>query len=113
MIVTAHDEGTKAHPFPHAIVAGVERAPLKVSKRMSAKKIEKRTKVKPFIKLVNYNHMMPTRYSLDVESFKNAITSESLDEQSQREEAKKSVKKALEEKHQAGKNKWFFQKLHF
>lgn len=113
VIVKAHDDGTKEHPFPHAVVVGVERAPLKVAKRMSAKKIAKRTKVKPFVKLVNYNHLMPTRYSLDVESFKSAITAECLDEPSQREEAKKSVKKALEEKHQAGKNKWFFQKLHF
>ena len=31
----------------------------------------------------------------------------------EREEAKKVVKKALEEKHQAGKNKWFFTKLNF
>ena len=48
-----------------------------------------------------------------VESFKSVVTSESLEEPSQREEAKKVVKKALEEKHQAGKNKWFFTKLHF
>ena len=108
-----HDEGTKSHPFPHAIVAGVERAPLKVTKKMDAKKTAKRTKVKPFVKLVNYNHLMPTRYSLDVESFKSVISSEALEEPSQREEAKKVVKKAFEEKHQAGKNKWFFQKLHF
>ena len=108
-----HDEGTTSHPFPHAIVAGIERAPLKVTKKMDAKKVTKRTKVKPFVKLVNYNHLMPTRYSLDVESFKSAVTSEALEEPSQREEAKKVVKKAFEEKHQAGKNKWFFQKLHF
>ncbi|RCK62990.1 60S ribosomal protein L27 [Candida viswanathii] len=113
VIVKPHDEGTKSHPFPHAIVAGVERTPLKVTKKMDAKKVAKRTKVKPFVKLVNYNHLMPTRYSLDVESFKSAVTSESLEEPTQREEAKKVVKKAFEEKHQAGKNKWFFQKLHF
>ena len=75
---------------------------------MDAKKTAKRTKVKPFVKLVNYNHLMPTRYSLDVESFKSAVSSEALEEPSQREEAKKVVKKAFEEKHQAGKNKWFF-----
>lgn len=113
VIVKPHDEGTKAHPFAHAIVVGVERNPLKVTKAHDAKKVAKRTKVKPFVKLVNYNHLMPTRYSLDVESFKAAVTPEALEEPSQREEAKKVVKKALEEKHQAGKNKWFFTKLHF
>jgi len=29
---------------------------------MSQKKIERRSKVKPFVKTVNYNHIMPTRY---------------------------------------------------
>ena len=89
VIVKQFDEGTKANPFPHAIVAGVERAPLKVTKGMGAKKIAKKTKVKPFVKLVNYNHLMPTRYSFDVEPFKAAVTAESLNEPSQRD--RKSV----------------------
>ncbi|ODQ81723.1 hypothetical protein BABINDRAFT_58343 [Babjeviella inositovora NRRL Y-12698] len=113
VIVKPHDEGTKSHPFPHAIVAGVERYPLKVTKDMGGKKVAKRTKIKPFVKLVNYNHLMPTRYTLDVEDFKSVVTSDSLAEPSQREEAKKVVKKAFEDKHQAGKNKWFFTKLDF
>ena len=62
---------------------------------MDAKKVAKRTKVKPFVKLVNYNHLMPTRYSFDVESFKSSVTSESLEEPTQREEAKKVVKRLL------------------
>ena len=113
VIVKPQDEGTKAYPFPHALVVGIERYPLPVTKRMGAKKTAKRSKVKPFVKLVNYNHLMPTRYSLDVESFKTVVTAESLKEPSQKEEAKKVVKKALEEKYQSGKNKWFFTKLHF
>lgn len=80
---------------------------------MGAKKVAKKTKVKPFVKLVNYNHLMPTRYSFDVEPFKAAVTVESLNEPSQREDAKKAVKKVFEERHQSGKNKWFFTKLAF
>lgn len=45
------DEGTKERPYPHALVAGVERYPLKVTKRMGAKKLARRSKVKPFIKV--------------------------------------------------------------
>lgn len=86
---------------------------MKITKHHDEKQIAKRTKIKPFVKLVNYNHLMPTRYSLDVESFKNAVTPDSLNEPSQKKEARKVVKKALEEKHQAGKNKWFFTKLNF
>lgn len=45
------DDGTKERPYPHAIVAGIERYPLKVTKSMGAKKLAKRSKVKPFIKV--------------------------------------------------------------
>ncbi|KAG0678444.1 60S ribosomal protein L27 [Pichia californica] len=113
VIVKQFDEGTKSNPFPHAIVAGVERAPLKVTKGMGAKKLAKKSKVKPFVKLVNYNHLMPTRYNFDVEPFKAAVSAESLTEPSQREDAKKAIKKVFEERHQAGKNNWFFTKLAF
>ncbi|CCC67353.1 hypothetical protein NCAS_0A07950 [Naumovozyma castellii] len=113
VIVNAHDEGTKSHNFPHAIVAGIERYPLKVTKKHGAKKVAKRTKIKPFVKVINYNHLLPTRYTLDVESFKNAVSKETMEQPSQREEAKKVIKKALEERHQAGKNQWFFSKLRF
>jgi len=51
VVIKQNDEGSKERPFPHAIVAGVERYPLKVSKRMGAKKLAKRSKVKPFIKV--------------------------------------------------------------
>jgi Ribosomal L27e protein family len=44
---------------------------------------------------------MPTRYSLDgIEQLKTQLGNESLKEVSQREEAKKAVKKSFEEKFQ-------------
>lgn len=78
---------------------------------MSSKKVQKRSKVKPFIKAVNYNHIMPTRYTLELEGLKNSISLDTFKEVSQREEAKKTVKKALEERYQSGKNRWFFTPL--
>ncbi|CAE8742184.1 unnamed protein product [Polarella glacialis] len=42
------DDGSKSRPFGHCLVAGVDRAPLKVTRKMSKKKISKRTRVKPF-----------------------------------------------------------------
>ena len=51
IVIKQLDEGTKERPYPHAIVAGIERYPLKVTKRMGAKKVAKRSKVKPFIKV--------------------------------------------------------------
>lgn len=38
-------------PYPHAIVAGVDRYPRKVTRGMGKKRIEKRSKIKPFIKV--------------------------------------------------------------
>ena len=58
-----HDEGSKNHSFPHALVAGIERYPLKVTRKHDQKKIAKRTRIKPFIKVINYNHLLPTRYT--------------------------------------------------
>lgn len=52
------DEGTKERPYPHAIVAGIERYPLKVTKRMGQKKLAKRSKVKPFIKVRTHPYDM-------------------------------------------------------
>ncbi|KAL8768234.1 MAG: hypothetical protein Q9209_005464 [Squamulea sp. 1 TL-2023] len=99
---------------------------------MSKARQAKRSKVKPFIKIVNYNHLMPyasilpspshldgrltchsTRYTLELEGLKNVITNDTFKEPSQREEAKKTVKKSLEERYTTGKNRWFFTPLRF
>jgi large subunit ribosomal protein L27e len=101
VILKPYDDGTKVHPFGHALVAGIQRYPGKITSRMGKKRIAKRSKVKPFIKLVNYNHLMPTRYALEgIEQLKSQIGNESLKEVSQREEAKKAVKKSFEDKFQ-------------
>jgi hypothetical protein len=50
-VIKQLDDGTKDRPYPHAIIAGIERYPLKVTKRMGAKKLARRSKVKPFIKV--------------------------------------------------------------
>ena len=78
---------------------------------MSKARVAKATKVKPFIKVINYNHLMPTRYNLELEGLKGVISNDTFKETSQREEAKKTVKKALEERYTSGKNRWFFTAL--
>ena len=77
-----------------------------------------RTQIKPFLKCVNYNHVMPTRYALDVE-LKSIVTSDvvSGSNPTARQNSRKEVKKMFEDKYnvslKTGKNKWFFQKLRF
>jgi len=113
VVIKQLDDGTKERPYPHAIVAGIERYPRKVTKRMGAKKLARRSKVKPFIKVVNYSHLFPTRYSVELEGLKGILSAESFKEPTQREDSKKQVKKLLEDRYTNGKNKWFFQPLRF
>jgi large subunit ribosomal protein L27e len=51
VVIKQLDEGTKERPYPHAVVAGIERYPRKVTRRMGQKKLARRSKVKPFIKV--------------------------------------------------------------
>ncbi|OQE25100.1 hypothetical protein PENSTE_c006G07469 [Penicillium steckii] len=113
VIVQPQDTGSKAHPFPYAIVAGIERYPLKVTRRMGKKLVDRRSRIKPFIKVVNYNHLMPTRYTLELEGLKGVVSQDTFKEVSQREDAKKTIKKALEDRYTSGKNRWFFTPLRF
>lgn len=111
VVIKQFDEGNKEHGFPYVIAAGIERYPLKVNKRMGAKKLARRSKIKPFIKVINYNHLFPTRYALELEGLKGVATNDTFKEVSQREAAKKEVKKLFEERYQSGKNRWFFTPL--
>ncbi|POW20025.1 hypothetical protein PSHT_04008 [Puccinia striiformis] len=103
VVIKQSDEGTKERPYPHAVVAGIERYPRKVTRGMGPKKIANG--------IINYNHLMPTRYALELEGLKGIISYETFKEPSQREETKKVVKKLFEEKYQGGKSKWFFTAL--
>ncbi|KAF5392862.1 hypothetical protein D9757_000982 [Collybiopsis confluens] len=77
VVIKQLDEGTKDRPYPHAIVAGIERYPRKVTRRMGQKKLATRSKVKPFIKVLNYSHLFPTRYQLELESLKGSVSAQS------------------------------------
>jgi large subunit ribosomal protein L27e len=112
VIVKQFDDGTESRPYPHAIVAGIESYPLKVTKSMGQKRVAKRSRVKPFVKVINYSHMMPTRYALEAE-LKSVVTVDSFKDSTVRKAAKDGVRKVFEEKYLSGKNKWFFEKLRF
>lgn len=61
IVIKTYDDGAGDRKFGHAIVAGIDRYPRKVTKSMKEDQVKKRSKMKPFIKSVNYTHMMPTR----------------------------------------------------
>jgi large subunit ribosomal protein L27e len=101
VIVKPYDDGSKktGKSFPHALVAGVERAPLKVHKRMKKEKIEKRCRVKPFVKYVNYTHLLPTRFTVAGEfatgdkELKHQITEDKMSAADSRKAVKAELKK--------------------
>eukprot|EP00350_Pseudokeronopsis_sp_OXSARD2_P008362 CAMPEP_0170560430 /NCGR_PEP_ID=MMETSP0211-20121228/48847_1 /TAXON_ID=311385 /ORGANISM="Pseudokeronopsis sp., Strain OXSARD2" /LENGTH=80 /DNA_ID=CAMNT_0010874599 /DNA_START=78 /DNA_END=320 /DNA_ORIENTATION=+ len=80
---------------------------------MNKKKVARRSKIKPFVKLVNYNHLMPTRYSVDLGIDKAVVTKQSLKDNTKKVAARKEIKSKLESKYKAGEFKWFFSKLRF
>lgn len=108
IIVKTFEEGQPNRKFGHALVVGIDRYPRKVTRSMSKKKIEKRSKMKPFIKCINYNHLMPTRYQVDLDVKKLTVQEKdaekeeiTLDENvvndpSKRKSARKAVKAIFE-----------------
>ena len=119
VVVRTFDEGTSDKKFGHALVAGIARSPRKVTKAMSKAKVEKRSKVKPFLKYVNYTHLMPTRYTVDMD-LKKMIDDGDL---KQPADTKKEIKKVFEERYRNQKdqksekkaqgNQYFFRRLRF
>merc|ERR1719160_586931 len=108
VIVKSFEDGKKkdgGKAYPHALVAGVERAPLKVHKKMSEKKIARRSKVKPFVKLVNYNHLLPTRFKVTGEfasggqELKQVVTEDKLANPETRKKLKNEVKTIFNERY--------------
>jgi len=87
---------------------------------MGKAKLEKRTKIKPFVKVLNFNHMMPTRYSVDIELKK--VVDENSIAQANIKDTRKTVKTLFQEKYrnQSAKSdrksagvSYFFNKLRF
>lgn len=101
-------------------VAGVDRYPRKVTRAMTKEKVTKRSKVKPFVKYINYTHLMPTRYVVDID-LKKIVEQHGLKEN--RSEARKEIKKIFEDRYlnqasvksekKASGVSYFFKKLRF
>ncbi|KAK2177580.1 hypothetical protein NP493_591g02054 [Ridgeia piscesae] len=113
VIVKNYDDGTTDKQYSHALVAGIERYPRKVTKRMAKKRIKQKSKIKAFVRVYNFNHLMPTRYSIDVNLDKGVINKEAFKDPARRQKAKREAKMKFEERYKSGKNRWFFQKLRF
>ncbi|EFA78306.1 S60 ribosomal protein L27 [Heterostelium album PN500] len=112
------DEPNKERPYGHCLVAGIDKYPRRIVRKMSRKVIMKRIAIRPFVKVVNYNHIMPTRYNFETREensfngIKESVTMETA-KPAKRLNTKYAVKKIFQDKYKAGKSKWFFTKLRF
>lgn len=112
VIVKNFDERSSDKPFGHALVAGINRYPGKIVRRMSKKRRERNSKVKPFLKVYNYNHLMPTRYQIDF-PFEKTVDPKEAADPAKKKTMLRSVKKEFETRFKSGVNRWFFTKLRF
>jgi len=135
VIVKSFDEKSRV------LIAGLDKAPQKVTRSMSKKKVSKRARVRPFVKMVNHNHVLVTRYTADftlkqidlpatkdangeaTEPVQVSIDEESVKDEAGRALAKRAAKQVFQEaffaqdkrknaKAQEGVQ-FFFQKLKF
>lgn len=51
VVLKTYDDGTADKQYGHALVAGIDRYPRKVTKRMNKTLFKKRSKIKPFLKV--------------------------------------------------------------
>ena len=77
VIVKVNETATDKHKFPHAVVVGVSHPPRKVTKAMSTKKVNRKTSMKVFSKVINLQHFMPTRFVMS-HSFDEIDTTSSM-----------------------------------
>ncbi|XP_033007316.1 uncharacterized protein LOC117048046 [Lacerta agilis] len=108
VIVKNIDDGTSDRPYSHVLVAGIDRYPRKVTASMGKKKIAKRSKIKSLVKVYNYNHLMPTRYSVDIPLHKTVVNKDVFRDPALKRKARREAKAKFEERYKTGKNKWFF-----
>ena len=113
VIVKNIDDGTSDRPYSHALVAGTDCYPGKVTAAMGKNKIAKRSKIKSFVRVYNYNHLMPTRYSVDIPLDKTVVNKDIFRDPALKHKAQREAKVKFEDMYKTGKNKWFIQKLRF
>ena len=87
-------------------MAGTDCYPHKVTAAMG-KEIAKRSKSKSFVKGYNYNHLMPTRYSVDILLDKTVINKDICRDPALKHKSRWEAKVKFEERYKMGKNKWF------
>merc|ERR1712182_23062 len=103
------DDNTKERPYGHCVVVGVAKTPLPITRAMCKptpkmkKLVKKRSAVKPFVKMVNFTHLMPTRYSVEsaaVKQLKTGLSADTFSESSVKKKFLKTAQAVFEQRYQ-------------
>ena len=116
VVTSVNLQKTEERKYGFITVVGVERAPLKITHKMSEKVQHMRTSVKAFCKVINVNHVMPTKntVNLDQLSLVKDVKADMFQMRKQYPNAqKKQISAQLAEHYRAGKDAWLFSKLRF
>merc|ERR1711934_1265778 len=123
VILKTNDEGNKERPYGHCVVAGVAKAPLPITKAMCKaspkmkKLVQRRSRIKTFVKIVNYTHVMPTRYAVEntmVKNLKGILTSDTFTDPQAKTKFLAAARKVFQEKYKEREGqRWLFEKLRF
>ncbi|KAK7808618.1 LOW QUALITY PROTEIN: hypothetical protein U0070_010017 [Myodes glareolus] len=111
IIVNNIDDGTSDRSYSHALVAGIDLYPQKVTAAMGKKKIAKRSKIKSFAKALQ----LPDAHSssVDIPLDKTVVNKDVFRDSALQRKARRETKVKFEEQYETEKNKWVFQKLCF
>lgn len=101
IVVKPVDEGKKTRKFGHCLVVGLEKTPKRISKKMTKRKLTRNARVKPFVKYVNNNHLLATRFLVKEDTdfdFKAMINEEQLADKAAHKTMIKALKAKMEER---------------
>nr|ACI68097.1 60S ribosomal protein L27 [Salmo salar] len=113
IILKSHEDGTKERPYSHLIVGGVDRYPKKITKDMGKTKVEKKSRFSVFVKTINSNHVLPTRYCTKVDVDMRKVDSKALLSLRNRRKLKAQIKTNMNKKFHSTQSKYIFRKLRF
>merc|ERR1712166_121468 len=123
VILKTMDDNTKERPYGHCVVVGVAKTPLPITRAMCKptpkmkKLVKKRPTIKPFVRMVNFTHVMPTRYGVESsmsKALKAALSADTFSEVAVKKKFLKQAQSVFEAKYQEHEGqKWLFEKLRF
>merc|ERR1712146_126976 len=94
----------------------ITKAMCKPSPKMK-KLVQRRSRIKTFVKIVNYTHVMPTRYSVEnqmVKTLKGNLTADTFTDQTAKKKFLKATRTVFEDKYkERDGQRWLFEKLRF